>query len=155
MKKLVVVAANHNAARFFMANDDGALLEFESLVCPESRMQGKDAYSDAPTQVQESVGSSHHMHQPKTSFKEKVSQQFVARICERMEQGRVENEVSGFVLVSPPDILGLIRQGLSDPCQKLVVGETQKNIANHDVETIYNALPAAIQGTFKKQGVHM
>ncbi len=145
MNNMIMLAVfNHHAARFLLGSNVKNLSEVASLVCPESKLPGRELSRDAPSRDQER-NSPRHAYEPHTTVREKYTQEFGREVANYLDDERKKNNYRFLVLVAPPDMLGAMRKSLNKECGQMVVDSYQKNMASMEVEDIIAALPKNIQ----------
>lgn len=145
---VMIVVANHSAARIFSASHNHELKEIETLSCPEARLYARELLSDSPTHIHDSVGAGRHAQEPRTQIKDKIAQQFSDKIADWLEKSRVKQGFSQLVVVAPPDFLGMLRKSLTKPCRQLVVEEVHHNLVKSEMADIIAVLPYSMQTLF-------
>jgi len=137
-----VVTADSSRARILEAkNRNGALVEVEALVRPESRLHGQDLLSDGPGRAFDSGGQGRHAMGTKIDVKQQEAIRFAKEVSEVLSAGHNHGRFDKLYIVAAPAFLGLLRDSLHGPLQHLVAGEVDKNLASHGVEEIRGHLP--------------
>lgn len=126
---LWVVVADRARARIFSTDlpDCEQFLEVEALVHPIAKTRMSEVVTDSNGTFAES-GGGHHAGEPETDFEHRTAEEFARQIVARLESGRQHNEFGRLALVAPPLMLGVLRQKLSGPLQKLVTDEIGKDL---------------------------
>jgi len=137
-----VVAADSSRARILSAESrNGALVEVEALVRPESRLHGQDLLSDSPGRAFDSGGQGRHAMGTRNDVKQQEAIRFAKQVSERLTSAHSHGRFEKLYIVAAPAFLGLLRESLHAPVQQLIAGEVSKNLASHGIEEIRQHLP--------------
>ncbi len=117
------------------------LQELESLVHPQSRLKESELVSDHAGKLSDKGQPGTHAAPSATSAKEKEAELFARQLCQRLEQGRAQQQLERLVVIAAPDFLGLLRQQMGAALRALVVAELDKNLATASAEQIRSHLP--------------
>ncbi len=137
MKKTFVVVADEYRARF-LRNRDGKkfLVEEEDLVNPEARAHERDLIADKPGRSFDRVGGGRHSMEQETDAKKQDAEAFAREITQKIEKERNERKFERLVLVAAPAFLGMLRDKLTDECEKLVWKSFDKDLTKAGISQI-------------------
>ena len=134
-----IVAADASRARVLqVAGREHKLVEVESLVNPQGRMQDRQLQTDAeprfsghggvgkPGTARTGGPASDRETQGAVEHSVKV---FARQIGRYLEQARNQQRYHELVLVAPPKFLGALRQELDKEVEKLVADELPKDLS--------------------------
>jgi protein required for attachment to host cells len=62
-------------------------------------------------------------------------------VARTLDGARTRQELDRLVLIAAPRMLGLLRDALPQPCRSIVAAEVAKELINHDIDTIREAVP--------------
>ncbi|WP_437202816.1 host attachment protein [Planctomicrobium sp. SH664] len=116
----------------------------ESLVHAEGAAQPHEVLTDRPGRF----AGPGHMHQsgdPDVNFRRQTAIDFAIQIVETLERGRNQNEFGRVMLVAPPLLLGILREKISAPLAKQIVGEIGKDYVHlppHELKSTLQELIA-------------
>ncbi|MBB4287162.1 host attachment protein [Roseospira goensis] len=105
----------------------------------------RDIASDRPGRTFESVGDLRHAKEPPTDPHRHEKRRFAHAIAGLLERGRTTAAFDRLVIVAPPQMLGDLRDELSDPLRGLVIAEVDKDLSMlppHDLAPHLAALMA-------------
>jgi protein required for attachment to host cells len=113
-------------------------------------MRAQALTRDLPGRSFDSKGQGRHALEREVGPRKQEAIEFARRLATRLEVGRLRGAVERFVLVAPPEFLGLLRGALGAEERKLVasehalnlVGETPAEIRGHLPERLYSTLAA-------------
>jgi protein required for attachment to host cells len=137
MHTLVAVTQRAKARFFLQEAAKAPLVEIATLEHPESRKPGRDLESDRPGRTQDSKGQGRHAMAVEETHKEREAANFARTIAEDLKTRRNDGVFNQLVLVAEPGFLGLLRDALDGPTQKLVIGEVKKNLTDHKAEDLH------------------
>ncbi len=137
----ILVAERSRARIFTLQNRVAPLQELESLVHPQSRLKESELVSDHAGKLSDKGQPGTHAAPSATSAKEKEAELFARQLCQRLEQGRAQQQLERLVVIAAPDFLGLLRQQMGAALRALVVAELDKNLATASAEQIRSHLP--------------
>ena len=121
------LVASRIEARIFAQEGVNCKLELiERLKNPEGRLKNQDLVSDRPGQADPTRNS----YQPPTLPTEQILISFSRSISDYLEQARQNNAFKTITLVAPPNVLGAIKQELSNPISTLVRATLSSDLAN-------------------------
>jgi protein required for attachment to host cells len=128
-RKLCIVAADGEHARFITPAADNALHTTERLDSAAAGQRTSDLVSDRLGRSFESASPTRHAitprHDPHELEKEKFGREVAARINALGAAGAFD----ALALVAPPPILGLIQDALSSETRAKLVGTLAKDLA--------------------------
>src|SRR5262245_2248320 len=107
-----IVAADSSRARFLQVAGRERLVELESLLNPDARMDGRDLMTDAHPR-----------------FQEHATDLFAKRVGAYLERARTDHRYDELVLVAPPKFLGVLRRSLDRQVAKRVVEALPKDLS--------------------------
>ncbi|WP_018954464.1 host attachment protein [Thioalkalivibrio sulfidiphilus] len=137
-----VIVADASRARIFSAEKSfSALQEVEDISHPEGRLHDQDLNSDRPGRAFDSTGDGRHAMGKEVPPKKQEAVRFAKVLCDRLNNARATGVFEKLYIVAAPAFLGTMRQCMNSVTQKSIVGELDKNLTTHDVDTIRSHLP--------------
>lgn len=140
-KKPWLIVANSSLARIFTFEKRLELKELKVFEHPESRLHNIDLVSDRPGRDFESVGTTRHALEPKTSPKQLEIILFAKQLADYLEQEHNKGEFEVLYIAANPSLLGLLRQSLHPNITKLIKAETDKDLTQMKIHEIPDHLP--------------
>jgi protein required for attachment to host cells len=125
-----ILVADRSDARVFKQSANRPLKRLQHLTHPESRMDNRELETDRPGTVSQTIGSGMHGMARETEPKEHEAQLFAKRLTDLLHEARVRGEYDRLWIVAEPGFLGLLRQNLDAPTQKLIVGSLDRNLTH-------------------------
>jgi protein required for attachment to host cells len=122
-----IVAADSSRARVLQVADRGELVEIESLLNPDGRMDGRELTTDAHPRFRGTAGPGSDRQE--TSAQEHATDLFAKRVGDYLDKARTDHRYDELVIVAPPKFLGALRKELGKQVQKLVVDELPKDLS--------------------------
>jgi protein required for attachment to host cells len=113
-----IVVADAARARIF-TRDSLKLAEKESLVHAEGRLHEGDLVTDGRGDVHESMSSTARSAGEEGTATKHENELFAKEVAQRLYSARVDNSMEKLIMVAPPKFLGLLRDKLDGPTQKL------------------------------------
>ena len=143
MKSTMIVVADSTRARIFKwASDDRKeLKELEDMVHTEGRLHEADMTSDSSGKDNGPAGAGAHAYESKVNPKKQQQLEFAKQVSEYLDDARKANKLLKLLLIVAPEILGELRSQFSNELSKLVVYESSKNIAAHNLADIQKHIP--------------
>lgn len=120
-----IVAADSSRARFLQVAGRKRLVELDSLLNPDARLDERDLTTDAHPR----------------SAQEHASDLFAKRVGGYLCKARIDHRYDALVLVAPPKFLGALRRSLDKEVTKRVVGELPKDLSSlkeRELERYFN-----------------
>lgn len=136
MEKTWIVVADSAHARILATTQKvDTPAEIANLEHQESRLHQQDLVSDKPGRTNDRMGQAQHpMEEP--DYREQERESFASNIVEKLEEGRQQGRFDDLILVAAPNFLGVLRNSLSKPLSKMVAQSLDKNLVDHDEESI-------------------
>ena len=135
-----IVVADAARARIF-TRDALNLVEQESLVHAEGRLHEGDLITDRRgADVHESMSTTSRSSGEEGAASKHENELFAKEVVQRLYTARVENSMEKLIMVAPPKFLGLLREKLDPPTQKLVIHTLSKDLSKASVQDIQNAV---------------
>lgn len=122
-----IVAADSSRARFLQVAGRERLVEIESLLNPEARMDERELTTDAHPRFRGTAGPGSDRQE--TTAQEHATDLFAKRVGDYLEQARHQGRYDELVIVAPPKFLGTLRGELGKEVEKLVVEELPKDLS--------------------------
>jgi protein required for attachment to host cells len=123
-----IVAADSSRARILQVAGRGELVEIESLLNPDGRMDDRELTTDAHPRFRGRAGPGSDRQE--TSAQEHATELFAKRVGHYLDKARTEHRYDRLVLVAPPKFLGALRKELGKEVEKLVVDELPKELSS-------------------------
>jgi protein required for attachment to host cells len=136
MDTRVIVADNGRARIFASKTGVRQLEEMEGFVHSEAHLANQDIDADAAGRSRDPHGSLDHA----TSAREHESQMFAKSLARHLKELHNDHHFEQLVLVAPPRFLGLLRQELPKPLDKLVSQSIDKDLTRSSLEDIVDHL---------------
>ncbi len=137
MHTLVAVTQRARAQLFLQDAAREPLVEIATFEHPESRRADREQDADRPGRVQDRGGPGRHAMAVEETSKEREAANFARTLADELQRRRNDGLFNQLVLVAEPGFLGLLRQALDAPTQKLVIGEVKKNLTGRRAEELY------------------
>lgn len=134
-----IVVADAARARIF-TRDSLNLAEKESLVHAAGRLHEGDLITDQRGDVQESMSSTSRSSGQENVASQHENELFAKEVATRLKSVRVDNSLEKLILVAPPKFLGLLRDKLDGPTQKLVIHSLSKDLSKASLNDIQDAV---------------
>ena len=134
-----IVVADASRARLFTREGE-RLVEQEDLLHPEGRLHEGDLVTDRGADVHESTATITRSTHDTDKAKKHETEMFAKRVAGRLYHERVENRLGRLILVAPPSFLGLLRDKLDAPTNRLVTHTLGKDFAQSGVDEISAAV---------------
>ena len=134
-----IVVADASRARLF-TREGKRLVEQDELLHPEGRLHEGDLITDREADVHESTATATRSTHDPDKAKKREAEMFAKRLADRLYHERVENKLGKLILVAPPYFLGLLRDKLDQPTNRLVTHSLDKDFARSRVEEIAAAV---------------
>jgi protein required for attachment to host cells len=112
------------------------LREIEDLIHPEGRQPVRELKSDRPPRVLRGKREASHPVAPKVDPKEQEAINFAKRIADRIEHARSGAAFAQWVLIAPPNFLGVLRAALSSAAVEHLVQTVDKNLVQQTAAKI-------------------
>jgi protein required for attachment to host cells len=130
MRRTWVVVCDASVARLFQAEPeprDWHLLD--ELTHRESRLKGRDLQSEPRGGIQQNDGSYRNAMEP-LSLKKVEEDRFAKQIISVLGEGAAANAFEEFVLVAPPEFLGVLKKNLTPALSKRLKGTLNKDYSH-------------------------
>lgn len=131
-----IVVADAARARIF-TRDALTLIEQENLVHAEGRLHEGDLVTDSSGA--ETTSSAARTADDGTASRHE-KEMFAKQVVKRLYTARIENSLEKLILVAPPKFLGLLRDKLDAPTQKLLIHTLPKDLSKATLEDIQDAV---------------
>jgi protein required for attachment to host cells len=135
-----IVAADSSRARFLQVAGRGQLVEIESFLNPDARMDERELITDAHRRFRGTAGPGSDRQE--TSAQEHATDLFAKRVGVYLDKARTEHRYDELVLVAPPKFLGALRKELGKEVEKLVADEIPKDLSWFNVRELERYLKA-------------
>jgi protein required for attachment to host cells len=132
-----ILVADAARARVFKLEGPGMRLvpalerELISLNIPSHEIA-----SDRPGRAFDSAGDGRHAMEPPTDPKRYEKQRFAHGVADLLDQHRRKNAFTRLVVVAPPQMLGDLRNAMTDELRKLIETEIGKDFSKLSVDLI-------------------
>ncbi|KPQ23271.1 host attachment protein [Halomonas sp. HL-93] len=135
-----IVVADAARARIF-TREALTLTEQESLVHAEGRLHEGDLVTDRPgADVHESSSTSARSSGDEDTASKHENELFAKQVANHLYSARVDNSLEKLIMVAPPKFLGLLRDKLDGPTQKLVIHTLSKDLSKASLTDIQTAV---------------
>ncbi|MCA8866307.1 host attachment protein [Halomonas sp. SBBP1] len=134
-----IVVADAARARIF-TRDALTLAEKESMVHAEGRLHEGDLVTDGRGDVHESMSTTSRSAGEEGTATKHENELFAKEVAQRLYNARVGNSMEKLIMVAPPKFLGLLRDKLDAPTQKLVIHSLSKDLSKASMADIQQAV---------------
>ncbi|BBI54458.1 hypothetical protein HORIV_68790 [Vreelandella olivaria] len=134
-----IVVADAARARIF-TRDALTLAEKESMVHAEGRLHEGDLVTDGRGDVHESMSTTSRSTGEEGTATKHENELFAKEVAQRLYNARVGNSMEKLIMVAPPKFLGLLREKLDGPTQKLVIHSLSKDLSKASLNDIQHAV---------------
>jgi len=132
-KTWILVADKAHARILAAATPMRAPTDVSRLMHPASQAKAEDLVTDQPGRDGHgNPGNAMDEADPR----EHEQSVFAKHIVESLEKGRQKGDFESLILVAPPQFLGELRSQLNSNLEKMVSQSLDKNLVEHDNETI-------------------
>ncbi len=147
-----VIVCDGAFCRILQHRDGSEQLEPVATIEGDHR-PNKEINTDDAGRTFDSCGTGRHRYEPKHSPHEMLKHHFVTQIITEVEEKYREKKFNGIVFVSPPHILGIIRDKIPKSLENLVKGEVNKDLTHSCVSQIFAELRPILlpMESFKEQ----
>lgn len=138
-----ILTADRRRARVFSADRPHSqqLTEIQSFFQPDSAFQDRERVEPKPGRYHVIGGGGRHGIDSRSSEREKSSTKFVKDLVKQLEKAHHNGEFSKLLLVASPDVLGEIRNQLSNNLKQNVTFELDKELTLLRPEQLLEHLP--------------
>lgn len=124
-----IVVAHRAGCRLLESISPGKPLTLvEEIDHPQGRFQNQDVDSDKQGRTFDSSGHGRSGYSPHETSHDHIAKVFAASIVKKLEEARNANYFDALVLVAEPRFLGMLRDQLSTPLEKMVRGSVGKDL---------------------------
>lgn len=135
-----IVVADAARARIF-THAANTLTEKESLVHAEGRLHEGDLVTDSPgADVHTGSSGASRSSAEGGEALEHENERFAKEVTQYLFDARTRNTLDELILIAAPKFLGLLRDKLDKPTQKLVTHTLSKDLTKASLEEIEKAL---------------
>lgn len=135
-----IVVADAARARIF-TRDALELAEQESMVHAAGRLHEGDLITDRRgADVHESMSTTSRSSGEEGAASRHENELFAKEVVQRLYTARVDNRMEKLIMVAPPKFLGLLREKLDNPTQKLVIHTLSKDLSKASLSDIQEAV---------------
>ncbi len=145
MAFLVLVADAHSARFYLLANRAGRLREIRTLDNPAAHARDSDLSSGPAGRVLNRVAGARHTYQPRRTFKEKATADFVRTVSGELADLGRERPLADLVLVAAPRMLGRYRKLAPAGLRSRVVLEIPLDLAGKPVPELNRLVTTALR----------
>lgn len=134
-----IVVADRAHARILTTEkpDLSDLREIKTLIHPPGASHPRDVLTDRPGRFPGNSGEC-ASGDSATDYRHQTAQDFAVEVIAALEHGRNHQQFGQLVLIAPPLFLGVLREHLSGPLQKLVKADFAKELVQASLEEIGN-----------------
>ncbi|MEB3702883.1 host cell attachment protein [Candidatus Bealeia paramacronuclearis] len=123
-----VLVADGARGRFFQKKPEG-ILHIDGFDFVAENLKDQELTHDKPGRGFESANPARHAYQPRVDPHENQKVQFAKRLSEFVNKAREKGEFDELVLVTPPKILGELRNHLGKDSLSKVTSEIAKDVS--------------------------
>lgn len=146
MKATWVVVAESSRARIFtMEKIKGPMTEILSFDNPTTRQREKEFVTDLSKRSSNSQGH-RHGRQDIYEYSETKHQadRFARQIADLLDSHRLTGDYQQLILFAAPSFLGMLRDHMNEPTNRLVVHDCNKNLVQLNIEKIREHIPTPL-----------
>lgn len=136
-----VVVADERDANFFDIAKLRAPPEARGSLHNDAARPDRELETDRPGRRFGGTDGNRHAVDGERSTERHESEQFAKAVARTLDAARTRQEFDRLVLIAAPRMLGLLRDALPEPCRSVVAAEIAKDLVNHDIEAIREAVP--------------
>ena len=115
------------------------------MVAEDTRGFARDLKSDRPGRSFASVGARRSAMEPPQDPHDLAKARFMKLISGRLEAAARDRRFAQLVIMAPPQMLGILRQELSDTVRRTIAGEIDKDLTKADPGQILSQAQAHMQ----------
>lgn len=116
-----------------------------NLIAEDTRGFARDLKSDRPGRSFASVGARRSAMEPPNDPHDLAKARFMKQISDSLESAARDRRFSQLVIMAPPQMLGVLRQELSDTVRRTIATEIDKDLTKADPAQILSQARASIQ----------
>ncbi|MGP9685340.1 host attachment protein [Halomonas sp. AOP25-F1-15] len=134
-----IVVADAARARIF-TRDALTLEEHESLVHAQGRLHEGDLVTDRRGDMHDATSTTSRSAGEEGSASKHENELFAKEVANHLYAARVDNRMEKLIMVAPPKFLGLLRDKIDGPTQKLVIHSLSKDLSKASLGDIQAAV---------------
>ena len=142
-KTWVVVAESSRSRIFYVEKANEPLTEILSFDNPEARKHDAEFYAEHRGRSFDSHGHARHDISEHSANKHEA-ERFAKQLAELLDSHRLTKDYDQLILFAAPSFLGLLREHMSEPTNRLVVHDCNKNLVQLNAEKIRAQLPTPL-----------
>jgi protein required for attachment to host cells len=127
-RKLLIVIADGEHARFVRPREDNALRSEQAIDSASAHKRSSDLGSDRPGESFHSTATAHHGVAPRHDLHDMEKEKFAALIARELNQSALAGAFETLVLVAPAHCLNAIKSGLDGSASTRLVGTLEKDL---------------------------
>lgn len=144
MNKTWVVVAESSRSRIFnMEKVNGPLVEILSLDNPEARKHDAELHATRTGKSFDSHGHAMHDISEHNASKQEA-ERFARKLAELLDSHRLTGDYDQLILFASPSFLGLLREYINEPTNRLIIHDSNKNLVQFNAEKIRDHIPKPI-----------
>lgn len=129
-RKLLVVIADGEHARFIDLGDDGALRTGAELDSEQAHQRSSDIGSDPPGAAFHSGSTAHHAMTPRHDPHELAMAAFARQVADEINRRAAQAAFSELLIAAPPQTLNVIVPELGPEALDRLAGRLRKDLVN-------------------------
>lgn len=135
----ILTADGHHARVWEWRNRDEPLSLVSDFVssAENAKSFSRDLKSDRPGRSFASTGARRSAIEPRHDPHDLEKQNFARKLAGNLDEALQQNRFHRLVIIAPPHMLGDLRNCFSNQIRKVVIGESDKDFMNADVEALY------------------
>lgn len=114
------------------------------MVAEDTRGFARDLKSDRPGRSFASVGARRSAMEPPQDPHDLAKTRFMKEISGRLEAAARDRRFTQLIIMAPPQMLGVLRQELSDTVRRSIAGEIDKDLTKSNPDHILSVAQASL-----------
>jgi protein required for attachment to host cells len=139
-----VVVADERDANFFDIAKLRAPPAARGSLHNDAARPDRELETDRPGRRFGGTDGNRHAVDGERSTERHESELFAKAVARTLDGARTRQEFDRLVLIAAPRMLGLLRDALPQPCRSIVAAEVPKELINHDIDAIREAVPREV-----------
>src|SRR5688500_19432064 len=136
-----MVVADEREANFFDVEKAQSPPQLRGSLRNEAARPDRELETDKPGRRFGGTHGNRHAVDGERSTERHEMEQFAKEVARTLDGARTRHEFDRLVLIAEPRMLGLLRDALPAACRSVVAAEIAKNLVQHDIEQIRDAVP--------------
>ena len=100
------------------------------------RLKPGELESDRPGRAFDRVGGGRHSMSSEENPAQRVANEFVLQLVQRLESARIAGSFERLVMIAPPRMVGALRDALTEPLRALLIASLPKDLAHSNGDDV-------------------